>query len=52
MLKEEINEVRNKLNNMIENGESEESIYKVSEELDKLIVKYYDAKKDTNECNN
>lgn len=51
MLKEEINEVRNKLNNMIENGESEESIYKVSEELDKLIVKYYDAK-NTNECNN
>lgn len=43
MLREEINEVRNKLNKMIENGEKEEQIYKVSEELDKLIVKYYDA---------
>lgn len=41
MLKDEINEVRNKLNKMIENGEREEEIYKVSEELDKLIVKYY-----------
>ena len=41
MLKEEIIEVRNKLNKMIENGEKEESIYKVSEELDKLIVEYY-----------
>ena len=41
MLKEEIIEVRNKLNKMIENGEKEESIYKVSEELDKLIIKYY-----------
>lgn len=41
MLKEEIINVRNKLNNMIENGEKEEAIYEVSKELDKLIVEYY-----------
>lgn len=41
MLKEEINTTRNKLNRMIENGESEEKIYEVSKELDELIVKYY-----------
>ena len=44
MLKEEIMDIRNKLNKMIENGEKEEAIYKVSEELDKLIIKYYDAR--------
>jgi len=41
MLKEEIINVRNKLNSMIENGEKEEAIYEVSKELDKLIVDYY-----------
>lgn len=41
MLKEEIINVRNKLNNMIENKEKEEAIYEVSKELDKLIVEYY-----------
>lgn len=44
MLKKEIIEVRNKLNKMIENGEKEEAVYKVSQELDKLIVEFY-AKK-------
>lgn len=41
MLKEEIINVRNKLNKMIENGEKEEQIYQVSQELDELIVRYY-----------
>lgn len=41
MLKEEIIMVRNKLNKMIEMGEKEEVIYKVSKELDELIIKYY-----------
>lgn len=41
MLKEEIINVRNKLNKMIENGENEEQIYQVSKELDELIVRYY-----------
>lgn len=41
MLKEEINEKRSILNKLIEKGESEEKIYKVSKELDELIVQYY-----------
>ena len=41
MVKEKIIEVRNKLNKMIEDGEKEEAVYKVSQELDKLIVEYY-----------
>lgn len=41
MLKEEIINVRNKLNSMIEDGKKEEDIYEVSKELDKLIVQYY-----------
>lgn len=47
MLKEEIIEVRNKLNKMIQYGEKEEQIYQVSKQLDELIVKYYmkEAKK-------
>lgn len=44
MVKEKIIEVRNKLNKMIEDGEKEEAVYKVSQELDKLIIEYY-AKK-------
>lgn len=42
MLKEEINEVRKRLNQMIEQGEREDKIYQVSQELDKLIVAYYE----------
>lgn len=41
MLKKEIENVRSKLNKMIENGETEENVYKVSQELDKLIVEHY-----------
>lgn len=44
MLKDEIIEVRNKLNKMIENGEKEETIYEVSKELDELIIEYYAEK--------
>ena len=44
--KEEINELREKLNESIEKNEDYEKIYKLSTELDKLIAKYY------NEFNN
>lgn len=42
MLKEEIINARNELNRLIENGENEAIVYKASEELDKLIIKYYE----------
>lgn len=41
MLKEEIMNVRNQLNEMIEKGEKEEVIYKISKKLDELIMQYY-----------
>ena len=41
MLKEEIYELREKLNKSIENGEKYQIIYNISIELDELIAKYY-----------
>ena len=41
MLKEEICELRDKLNKSIESGEDYSITYKLSIELDELIAKYY-----------
>lgn len=42
--KNEINELRNKLNDSILRGDDYEVIYKISTDLDKLIAKYYQEK--------
>lgn len=39
-----LHEIREKLNNMIENGADAEEILQVSEELDKLIERYMEEK--------
>ncbi|MBO5397649.1 MAG: aspartyl-phosphate phosphatase Spo0E family protein [Clostridia bacterium] len=44
MLEKQIEELREKLNRSIEEGEDFDIIYKISTELDKLIVKYYRQK--------
>ncbi len=41
MLNDEIIIARNKLNKFIEENKSQEEIYRASQELDKLIVQYY-----------
>ena len=41
MLNEEICKLRDKLNKSIENGDDYSVTYKLSIELDELIVKYY-----------
>lgn len=50
MLDEEICKLRKKLNESIINGEDYSITYKLSVELDELIAKYYNEKKNTN-CN-
>lgn len=44
MLEKQIEELREKLNRSIEEEEDFDIIYKISTELDKLIVKYYRQK--------
>lgn len=41
MVKEEINKLRKELENSIEKNDDYEKIYKISTDLDKLIIKYY-----------
>lgn len=48
-INDEICEVRNKLNNAIENKEDYNIIYKLSTDLDELITKYYINQKDEEE---
>lgn len=44
MLNKQILKLREELNNSIINGENYETIYKISIELDELIMKYYKEK--------
>lgn len=44
MLDKKIEELKNKLNQSIENGEDFDTIYKLSTQLDKLIAQYYKDK--------
>ena len=46
MLNDEICNLRDKLNKSIEDGENYGVIYQLSIELDELIAKYYNNKKD------
>lgn len=43
-----LQEIREKLNNMIENGANAEEILQVSVELDKLIESYMEEQKEKN----
>jgi len=45
LINEKICKLRDKLNKSIENGDDYDKIYKLSTELDELIVKYYNEKK-------
>ena len=45
MLNEEICQLRDKLNESIENNADYEEIYKLSVELDELIARYYKSEK-------
>jgi len=45
LINEKICKLRDKLNKSIENGDYYDKIYKLSTELDELIVKYYNEKK-------
>ena len=47
MINDEICKLRDKLNKSIENGDDYEVIYKLSVELDELIVKFYKEKEST-----
>lgn len=49
MINDEICKLRDKLNKSIENGEDYDVIYKLSVELDELIVKFYKEKEEKEE---
>ncbi len=46
MLREKIDELRLKLNELISKGATYEEIYKVSQELDRYITEYYKMQMD------
>ncbi len=46
MINDEICKLRDKLNKSIEAGENYDIIYKLSVELDELIAKFYNQKKE------
>ena len=52
MLNDEICKLRDKLNRSIEQGDDYKITYKLSIELDDLIAKYYETKKNKNENEN
>lgn len=46
MLNDEICKVRDRLNKSIEEGQNYDEIYKISVELDNLIMAFYNGKKE------